>query len=598
MAVGASQGWNLIKSFSLPAKVLIASAIVGTVVWWVVNILCCPQDVSNIFKNPIDGLLQEKARQQRSGLSLRTLSYRQTVNHLAGSVFIRDYMKQAKWDDSSDPEVVFLNRPPEWLPNLDLLDLPIEPRYFMAIDRMGNIREVYQSRPDLFPQQVFNLQAQVVKNSHDGVVWAIYDEVPFLFAAESVKGEDGEVLGSLLVFCPVDDQFLREAIGVATEWNLIALLAGGRQNVVVSNEAAWIPKGGTLRDLEENFQVVGMPYQLKGRNDDGLQVVSMVRKGAVESLAQNIQEKVRGDGFIQALLYMVALLLIPLWLTRRISNLTRQIENDAEDIVELGDLQTLRGDQVQILGQRILSISNGLRTKTSQLATVSRELDNLTHAVSHDLRAPLRSIDGFSQALEEDFSSSLDQDGRDYLHRVRKATRRLETLIDSLLSLSRYNRQELRVELVDLSQCANDLVDGLRQSEPERQVKVNIAAGIVANGDPQLVRVVMKNLLENAWKFTAKSNDAHIEFGVAERKEVPSEVMSDKHVFFLRDNGVGFDMSFAEKMFAPFQRLHRAEEFPGIGIGLATVQRIIQRHGGRIWAEGEIGQGAIFYFHF
>ncbi|MBI3910285.1 MAG: hypothetical protein HY320_05050, partial [Armatimonadetes bacterium] len=189
---------------------------------------------------------------------------------------------------------------------------------------------------------------------------------------------------------------------------------------------------------------------------------------------------------------------------------------------------------------------------------------------------------------EEDCADRLDETGRDCLRRIHAATQRMGQLIDALLNLSRLTRARLRSETVDLSALAQSIADELRQREPERQVEFVIAEGVVAEGDNRLLRVVLENLMGNAWKFTGNRQPAVIEFGVAQHEE--------ETAYFVRDNGIGFDMAYAEKLYGAFQRLHRAAEFPGTGIGLATVQRIVHRHGGQVWAEGAVGQGATFYF--
>ncbi len=216
------------------------------------------------------------------------------------------------------------------------------------------------------------------------------------------------------------------------------------------------------------------------------------------------------------------------------------------------------------------------------------ELESFSYSVSHDLRAPLRGIDGFSQALLEDYSDKLDEEGKQHLVRVRAGAQRMGELIDDLLKLSRVNRSELRHTKVDLSRIAREVVTELRQPEADRQVEVIIKEELTADGDPQLLKVAMENLLGNAWKFTSRQPQARIEFG---RSEV-----NGRSTFFVRDNGAGFDMSYANKLFGAFQRLHSMAEFPGTGIGLATVQRVIHRHGGEVWAEGAVGQGAAFFF--
>jgi len=208
--------------------------------------------------------------------------------------------------------------------------------------------------------------------------------------------------------------------------------------------------------------------------------------------------------------------------------------------------------------------------------------------VSHDLRAPLRSIDGFSQAVLEDCGPSLDDQGRKNLERVRAASQRMGQLIDDLLGLSRLTRAEIRVERINLSDLVRRVAEDIGRSQPERAVEVSIQDGLVAEGDPRLLRVALDNLLRNAWKFTAKKNGARIEFGSNQKNGTPA--------FFVRDNGAGFDMRYAGKLFGAFQRLHSAAEFEGTGIGLATVQRVVRRHGGRVWAEGAVDKGATFYF--
>ncbi len=223
-----------------------------------------------------------------------------------------------------------------------------------------------------------------------------------------------------------------------------------------------------------------------------------------------------------------------------------------------------------------------------ELAAVNKELEAFAYSVSHDLRAPLRSIDGFSQALMEDYPDKLDEQGKGYLQRVRSATQRMGVLIDDLLSLSRVTRSEMRRETVDLSALAQSIAEELQETQPKRQVNFVITPGLTTSGDPQLVHQIMENLLGNAWKFTGRHPKARIEFGITQ--------VDGKDTFFICDDGVGFDMAYADKLFGVFQRLHSQEEFPGTGVGLATVQRIVHRHGGQVWAEGKVEEGATFYF--
>jgi PAS domain S-box-containing protein len=230
-----------------------------------------------------------------------------------------------------------------------------------------------------------------------------------------------------------------------------------------------------------------------------------------------------------------------------------------------------------------------LAEKSAQLEAANRELEAFSYSVSHDLRAPLRSIDGFSRVLQEDFEGKLGVDGGDALQRIRAATQRMGQLIDDLLNLARISRAELRPSRVDLSEVARDLVkDFQRDRHSPKGAEVIVAEGVVANGDPQLLRIVLENLIGNALKFTSKTAGARIDFGWRQDE--------GRSVYFVRDNGAGFEMAYAAKLFGAFQRLHAADEFPGTGIGLATVQRIIHRHGGNVWAEGAAGKGATFSF--
>jgi signal transduction histidine kinase len=238
--------------------------------------------------------------------------------------------------------------------------------------------------------------------------------------------------------------------------------------------------------------------------------------------------------------------------------------------------------------EEIRKLNEDLKLNVLQLESANRELEAFSYSVSHDLRSPLRTIDGFGQEIIEDYGEVLDENCKELLQRMRAASRRMGLLIDGLLNLSRVSRSEMAWKEVNLSSMAQDIVHDLQRKQPERNVDVVIAEGATSKGDERLLYVLLQNLLGNAWKFTERRKKALIEFGVTEH--------DGKTTYFVRDNGAGFDMAYAKKLFIPFQRLHGASEFPGTGIGLATTQRICQRHSGNIWAEGEVEKGAIFYF--
>src|SRR5450759_1440176 len=283
-----------------------------------------------------------------------------------------------------------------------------------------------------------------------------------------------------------------------------------------------------------------------------------------------------------------------LWTTASVTLLRDEQGRPVDFLAMISDIsarkqaEDARREAERELAEMNVDLERRVLERTLELEAANKELEAFSYSASHDLRAPLRALDGFSLALLEDYGEQLDDTGRDYLARLRAAAQRMGQLIDDLLMLSRVTRREMVREKVDLSALARDILADLRQAEPERAVDAAVADGLVANGDPALLRIVLQNLLANAWKFTSREPEAQVEVGVDRRDGVAA--------YYVRDDGAGFDATYVDKLFTPFQRLHTAAEFPGTGIGLATVKRIVRRHGGTVWAEGAVDSGATIYF--
>jgi PAS domain S-box-containing protein len=279
-----------------------------------------------------------------------------------------------------------------------------------------------------------------------------------------------------------------------------------------------------------------------------------------------------------------------------LANHTLLVRKDGSEVPVDDSGAPIQGPDGKVIGTVLIfrDITERKRTEealqkyTRELENANKELESFSYSVSHDLRAPLRALDGFSRAVVEEYGDKLDEQGKDYLNRVRKASQHMSDLINDLLKLSRLSRAEMNIQKVNLSEIAQSILEELRSSQPDRKVEWVISPEVIVRGDNALLTIALQNLLDNSWKFSNKCPQARIEFGITEQNR--------EKIYFVKDNGAGFNMQYSDKLFQPFQRLHSAKDFEGTGIGLATVQRVIRRHGGRIWADSEKGKGATFYF--
>jgi signal transduction histidine kinase len=316
---------------------------------------------------------------------------------------------------------------------------------------------------------------------------------------------------------------------------------------------------------------------------------------------QRAQQRAFYIFLVTALLMMTAGIILGVGIMRSIAEPLRSLNEGSKAFArgdyrpiavsgddEFANLSRLFNDAVFSVKEAHDNLEQKVHERTQQLEVAIQELEAFSYSVSHDLRAPLRSIDGFSQILLEEHSAQLDAQGQDYLRRVRLASQHMEQLINDMFKLSRVTRTEINIDKVNLTRIARSVINELQESKPQRHVDIRIADDLEDNADSRLMHIMLENLLGNAWKFTEKQSTAVIEFGFT--------MEGKKKIYFVRDNGAGFDMTYMDKLFTPFQRLHTTEEYPGTGIGLATVRRIIHRHEGTIWAEGQVGKGATFYF--
>ena len=536
-------------------------------------------------------------REIDSQLTALTLSRREAVAQLMATTLTEKFGRvvDIAISLSTNPQLQNLVEKEKWIEVDELLhtvpqDLPHIDRLFLT-DTRGTLRADVPALPGAHGINLASLDwyREVSRNWQPYVSPAhlrvAAPQINILAVAVPVKTSAGQVTGILVLHIHIEKLF---------EWVAGIRTGEGASVYIVDSKGQMAFHSGQqnhkkITDLSENPIV-----QKLRRGENGVEVGSDVMEQQESIVAYApvsgfgwgviVQQPVRTslglaarDTQLRNLLagYGIILLLgaMTAILTLRVVNARQREENDRRMKAEL---------------------ERQVAERTSELQVANRELQSFSYSVSHDLRAPLRSIDGFSQAVIEDYAGQLDDQGRDYLNRVRAATQRMGHLIDDMLALSRVTLAEMQRGTVDLSALAAEVLAELQKNEPGRKVDWCIEPGLAAVGDAHLLRVLLFNLLGNAWKFTGKTANATIEFGAMQN--APTQNTQGTRDYFVRDNGAGFDMTYADKLFGAFRRLHTTAEFPGTGIGLATVQRIIHRHGGQVRGEGAPGRGATFYF--
>lgn len=452
------------------------------------------------------------------------------------------------------------------------------------------------------PVEFQNLEHLVAERTHD-LEYALQNEKAAIhemkrnqMRLEFLK-DASEVLASTLNYCEIMERITRTLTPKIADWCTIYEYAedGSLKLVIVSHSNP---------DLYPIAVEITQKYPPNPDYPEGVYKVIQTHQAVIHTdISDEMLQNISRDQEHLRLLKKIGIkssIMVPLFIRDKMFGVLMLVcsesgkhydEKDLEFAKEIGRRTMLAIENAMLYeeSQKINALLEiRVSKRTQELQRMNKELETFSYSVSHDLRAPLRSIDGFSNKILKDYGHALDGQGRDYFNRVQKASQHMGQLIDDMLKLSQLSRVEIHPEFIDLSAIAEDIATELKASEPKRSVAFNIQKDMVVRADHNLIQIALQNLLDNSWKYTRKKSHAVIEF---------SSLRKDNQiVYYIRDNGAGFDMKYSDKLFGSFQRLHNASEFEGTGVGLATVQRIIHRHHGSIWAEGEVEQGATFYF--
>jgi PAS domain S-box-containing protein len=435
------------------------------------------------------------------------------------------------------------------------------------------IAEVFNIINEQTRQKVENPVARVIEKgivvglaNHTILIRKDGTEVPIGDSGAPIKNEEGNTTGVVLVFRDISEQKKTEEVIEASEIRYRRLFEAAKDGILILE----FPSGKIT-------SVNPFLIDLLGYTQDEVVGKQLWEIGAFKDILASKEafHELQDKSYI------------------RYEDLPLETKDGRHINVEFVS-NVYPSDHTKVIQCNIRDITERKKTEekvklyTSELEIANKELESFSYSVSHDLRAPLRTLDGFSEMVIENYGEKLDETGKDYLNRIRVASQTMSQLINDMLKLSRITRAEIIKDTVNLSDMAQSIYTEILMTEPDRQAEFIIAHNVLVNGDRQLLQILMRNLLDNAWKFTNKTLQTRLEFGENQQ--------TGKRVLFIKDNGAGFDTKYSDRLFQPFQRLHSSEEYAGTGIGLAIVQRVVQRHGGHIWAESEINKGATFYF--